>query len=41
MLMRLLEVIARRLGDEYGGVTVTVQDGVPPVWLSKQQVCTG
>ena len=38
MLMRLLEILARRLGDEHGGVTVTVQEGVPPVRLSRQQV---
>ena len=38
MLMRLLEVMAHRLGDEHGGVTVTVQEGVPPMRLSRQQV---
>ena len=40
LLMRLLEVMARRLGDEHGGVMVTVQEGLPPVRLSRQQVGT-
>ena len=37
-LNRLLEVMADRLGEEHGGVTVTVHEGVPPTRLTRQQV---
>ena len=34
-LNRLLEVMADRLGEEHGGVTVTVHEGVPPTRLTR------
>lgn len=38
ILNRMLEAMAGRLGEQHGGVTVTVHEGVPPTRLTRQQV---